>query len=110
MLVFKNTKTNEKCDELFDKIVNKLTTLKKSVKIMSNGTEKKRINNVIKSVEFALDQVASLGDSKQDFSDSEFGDAEGKVLKILTPNLMLRRLPVTLAKLKGGNNSEKLKK
>ena len=41
---------------------------------------------------------------------SEFGDAEGKVLKILTPNLMLQRLPVTLAKLKGGNNSEKLKK
>ena len=33
---------------------------------------------------------------------------EGKGLKILTPNQMLSRLPITLAQLKG-NNSEKLK-
>ena len=30
-------------------------------------------------------------------------------LKILTPNQMLSRLPITLAQLKGGSNSEKLK-
>ena len=30
-------------------------------------------------------------------------------LKILTPNLMLSRLPITLAQLNAGNNSEKLK-
>ena len=30
-------------------------------------------------------------------------------LKILTPNQMLRRLPISLAQLKAGNNSEKLK-
>ena len=29
-------------------------------------------------------------------------------LKILTPNQMLSRLPITLAKLKAGNNSQKL--
>ena len=34
---------------------------------------------------------------------------EGKGLKILTPNQMLSRLPITLAQLKTGNNSEKLK-
>ena len=34
---------------------------------------------------------------------------EGKSLKILTPNQMLSRLPITLAQLKAGNNSEKLK-
>ena len=34
---------------------------------------------------------------------------EGKGLKILTPNQMLIRLPITLAQLKAGNNSEKLK-
>ena len=32
-----------------------------------------------------------------------------KGLKILTPNQMLRRLPITLSQLKAGNNSEKLK-
>ena len=34
---------------------------------------------------------------------------QGQGLKILTPNQMLSRLPVTLAQLKAGNNSEKLK-
>ena len=33
----------------------------------------------------------------------------GKGLKILTPDEMLSRLPITLAQLKAGNNSEKLK-
>ena len=33
----------------------------------------------------------------------------GVGLKILTPNQMLSRLPTTLAQLKAGNNSEKLK-
>ena len=31
----------------------------------------------------------------------------GQDLKILTPNQMLSRLPITLAQLKAGNNSEK---
>ena len=33
----------------------------------------------------------------------------GKGLKILTPDQMLSRLPVSLAQLKAGNNSQKLK-
>ena len=37
------------------------------------------------------------------------GQTEGKGLKILTPNQMLSRLPISLAQLKAGNNSEKLK-
>ena len=34
---------------------------------------------------------------------------QGQGLKILTPNQMLNRLPISLAQLKAGNNSEKLK-
>ena len=34
---------------------------------------------------------------------------EGQGLKILTPSQMFSRLPITLAQLKAGNNSEKLK-
>ena len=34
---------------------------------------------------------------------------KGKGLKILTPNQMLSRLPITLTQLKAGNDSEKLK-
>ena len=33
----------------------------------------------------------------------------GEGLKMLTPNQMLSRLPITLAQLNAGNNSEKLK-
>ena len=36
-------------------------------------------------------------------------DQSGEGLKILTPNQMLSRLPITLAQLKAGNNSKKLK-
>ena len=34
---------------------------------------------------------------------------QGQGLKILKPNQMLSRLPISLAQLKAGNNSEKLK-
>ena len=33
---------------------------------------------------------------------------QGTGLKILTPNQMLQRLPITLAQIKAGNNSETL--
>ena len=33
---------------------------------------------------------------------------QGRGLKILTPDQMLSRLPITLAQLKAGNNSQKL--
>ena len=41
--------------------------------------------------------------------EGEESATEGKGLKILTPNQMLGRLPISLAQLKAGNNSEKLK-
>ena len=36
------------------------------------------------------------------------GANEGKRIKILTPNQMLKRLPIALAQVKAGNNSESL--
>ena len=35
-------------------------------------------------------------------------EQEGTVLKMLTPNQMLKRLPIALAQVKAGNNSESL--
>ena len=95
----------------------RLILLKKLINTVSDITEKKRINNIIKSVKFVLDYVSfdknisysdSDSNSKQDFSESEFSDTKGSGLKILTPNQMLSRLPITLAQLKAGNYSEKL--
>ena len=42
-----------------------------------------------------------------DFNNKQNQIGEG--LKTLTPNQMLSRLPISLAQLKAGNNSEKLK-
>ena len=84
-------------------------------KTLPDITEKKRINNAINGVEFVLDVVSnenvsySDSNSEQDSFDSDFRDTKGKGLQILTPDEMLNRLPITLAQLKAGNNSEKLK-
>ena len=54
-------------------------------------------------------------DENEDIDTTDMPDLEseeslkGKGLRILTPNQMLNRLPITLAQLKAGNNSEKLK-
>ena len=104
MNVFYNTKTDEKSGELYDRIVKKLALLKKLVNTVSNIAEKERINNVIKGVELALNYVAyyrDVSDSDSDFSSPNFSG--------ITPNQMLSRLPISLAQLKAGNNSEKLK-
>ena len=41
-------------------------------------------------------------------SAAERRNQQGQGLKILTPDQMLSRLPITLAQLKAGNNSQKL--
>ena len=62
--------------------------------------------NTIEAVDNALDYFSRTDQSSQSgFSN----DIKGKGLKILTPNQMLSKLPITLAILKAGNNSEKLK-
>ena len=40
--------------------------------------------------------------------ESQEGDGANEMLKILTPNQMLKRLPIALAQVKAGNNSESL--
>ena len=45
----------------------------------------------------------------KEFVDFNKQNEIGHGLKILTPNQMLSRLPIYLAQLKAGNNSEKLK-
>ena len=42
------------------------------------------------------------------FQKLEESQQEGKGLKILTPNQVLKRFPITLAQIKAGNNSESL--
>ena len=69
-------------------------------------SKEKEIKNIIKAAANILDHF--LNTVKLTESNSS-NDTEGKGLKILTPNQMLRRLPIFLAQLKAGNNPEKLK-
>ena len=48
-------------------------------------------------------------DLEREESAAQRRNQQGQGLKILTPNQILRRLPVALAQLNAGNNSEKLK-
>ena len=50
-----------------------------------------------------------MSELESEESAAERRNQEGQGLKILTPNQMLRRLPISLSQLEAGNNSEKLK-
>ena len=74
-----------------------LKDLKEEIKKMSKEEiENQRPDEIVNIVEIILDF------NKQN-------QQKGQGLKILTPNQMLSRLPITLAQLKAGNNSDKLK-
>ena len=60
-----------------------------------NERENKRLDQILEIVK----DILSFNKQNQ----------EGTGLKVLTPNQILSRLPITLAQLKARNNSEKLK-
>ena len=84
--------TDQKNKDLVKSINKKLTKLKNIVKKVAKVEQNEKIIDI---VERSLDL------------DSE--NQSGKGLKILIPIQMLSRLPIFLAQLKAGNNSEKLK-
>ena len=81
---------------------------------MGNKTIKQRetisnLENFYKSreevINFFRDYIEMLSDANYDARKNK---TEGKGLKILTPKQMLQRLPIALAQVKAGNNSESL--
>ena len=87
-----------------------LEKIKNDMKNMSvNEIRNKRLNLLANFIEKVL-----IGDRMNDMlpSESEEDAAErqqGQGLKILTPKQMITRLPILLAQLKAGSNSQKLK-
>ena len=66
---------------------------------ISNSKKKKKKNRNRNNIVEIVELILKFNWLKQ----------EGIGLKILTPNQMLSRLPISLAQLKAGNSSEKLK-
>ena len=85
-----------KNNELVSLINSGLKDLKEEIEKMSE--KEKEIEKPDKIVEI-VEMIFKFNKQNQ----------QGQGLKILTPNQMLSRLPITLAQLKAGNNSEKLK-
>ena len=98
MLMYLN-KTNDK--EENNKLVNIINSglkdLEEEIKKMSE--EEKRIEDPELIVEI-VEKILKFNKQNQQ---------KGQGIKILTPNQMLNRLPIALAQLKAGNNSNKLK-
>ena len=89
--------SDEKNKDLVKSINKKLTKLKNIVtNVPKNKISKVEENEKIIDI---VERILDLNSEKQ----------SGEGLKILTPNQMLSRLPISLAQLKSGNNSEKLK-
>ena len=81
-----------------EEIRNKWSNLKDKIEEMSKEKIKnKKLNKILGTVNVILEFNKAI--QKQ----------RGLGLKILTPNQMLNRLPIILAQLKAGNNSEKRK-
>ena len=91
------TKSKKENNELVNVIKSGLIDLKNKIKETSED-EKKNIKEPDKIFKI-VEEILEFNKQKQ----SELG------LKILTPNQILSSWPITLAQLKAGNNSEKLK-
>ena len=89
------TKDEKQNNDLVKLIMDKWSILKDEVKKMSEDEKE------IKEPNKLLDMNKKILDFNR--------EQQGLGLKILTPDQMLSRLPITLAQLKAGNNSEKLK-
>ena len=68
---------------------------------------KKIIKNVPENKTFKIEENKKIIDIVERILELNSKKQLGQGLKILTPNQMLSRLPITLAQLKAGNNSEK---
>ena len=89
-------KDKKKNNDLVELIKIRWSNLKDEIGKMSEDEKKiEKPDKILKIVE----EILKFNKQKQ----------SGQGLKILTPNQMLSRLPITLAQLKAGNNSEKLK-
>ena len=96
MLMYLNkTNDKEKNNELVNVINSGLKDLKEEIKKMSKE-EKEDVDpeSTVKIVE----KILKFNEQNQ----------QGQGIKVLTPNQKLNRLPISLAQLQAGNNSEKL--
>ena len=70
---------------------------------MSKDTDAEKLKKIFDNLEYAV--FGMLLPTEEEAAQRQ----QGQGLKILTPKQMITRLPILLAQLKAGNNSDKLK-
>ena len=91
--------------------LNKLNDIKVGKKAIE---QKETINNLENFYIFREEVINIFREYIEMLSDANYdakkkkNENEGKGIKILTPKQMLQRLPISLAQVKAGNNSESL--
>ena len=101
---------DEKYNELLKDLNITLTVLKNQINTKT-GISRTRLENLVNVLEDILDSVRWCGDIPDLESEERVAQRRnkpGRGFKNLAPNQMLSRLPISLAQLKSGNNSEKL--
>ena len=92
-----------------DEFLSKLTNIKIGKKTLG---QKEVINNIERFYISRQEVFNFFRDFTEMLSDANYkakqNETKGKGLKILTPKQMLQRLPIALAQVKAGNNSENL--
>ena len=93
---------------------------------LNKTNDKKKNNELVSLIDSGLkdlkEEIKKMPEKENEIEDPELivqlfkeilkfneQNQQGQGIKILTPNQMLNRLPISLAQLQAGNNSEKLK-
>ena len=66
------------------------------------------LKEILKTKSDEKPNITDMSELESEESAASKRNQQGRGLNILTPNQMLSRLPITLAQLKAGNNSQKL--
>ena len=92
-----------------NEFLNKLSNIKVDNKTSKQKEQINNLENFYNSrkevINFFRDYIEMMSDANYDAKQNK---KEGTGLKILTPKQMLQRLPIALAQVKAGNNSESL--
>ena len=95
-------------DEIFTEMFKWYKLSDTGYTLLRSKSDKKE-SDIVKQKSDKQPDTTDMPDLESEKSAAQRRNQQGKGLKILTQNQMLNRLPISLAQLKAGNNSEKLK-
>ena len=104
--ILRLVKNELKDEKIINIIEDTIDVVEKSIEYIDQNKKFKQESNNDKKEKI---DATDMPDSESEKDAAKIREKLGKGLKILTPQQMLSRLPISLAQLKAGNNSEKLK-